>query len=226
MRKNFIFCLLVAIISVGLVFSGCSADILSECKNKVSDVRNSYFQGQTNSYFVSFSSGTRESPYVLDGKSGEKVEFGVVTIKPKQSDKEKMLTYIVQIDDKEYSGEFERSPFDDTYAGDIGKEILSSATIYVKINDGETEEIAQLECVSDKFEIDATKALELALAQVQTKVEQIANHKDYEIYIKIVADITQVVPEKYWLVMFLCECGESVSVIINPTNGNCEVKSV
>lgn len=122
-KKNICCYAFFIVICFCLFFVGCSQDPFKECQNKISDERENYFEGETQNYYVSFSSGMRESPYVLNGKSEPCVEFGVVTIKPKGEFKVESLTYCVCVDNDEYSGEFEQSPFDDSYAGDISKKV-------------------------------------------------------------------------------------------------------
>ncbi len=226
MNKKLVFYALSVTLCFCLLFTACSNDLLSVCKSRVSDIRYNYFQGETENYYVSFSSGLRESPYKLDGKSESKVEFGVVTIMPKEKQETKCLSYTVTIDDANFSGEFENSPFDDSYAGDIGKKVEDGSKISVKISDGENEETAELKCLSCDFKVTANQALEIAFSEVQAKVVDIAKHQNFEVYVKIVADIKQVAENKYWLVVFSCECGENVSVIITTDTGKCEVKTV
>lgn len=226
MKSKIIFSFLCSMVCAIFLFLGCGSDLMTDCEKRVSDIRENYFQGQTENYFVSFSSGMRESPYELDGICNEKVEFGVVTIVPKKTEEQKGLTYIVSVNDKEHSGEFETSPFDDSYAGDIGVKVGASDVITIKISDGSSEEIASMTCVTCDFDVDALSALQLAVEEVGNNLQDLMVHKNFEIYIKVVADIKQVVENKYWLVMFYCECGEFVNVIINPETGDCEVKNV
>ena len=207
------------------LFSACSQNILKECENKISDERENYFEGQTQNYYVSFSSGMRESPYVLNGKSENCVEFGIVTIKPKTFNGEEMLNYEIYVDNDEFCGEFEKSPFDDTYGADLGKKVDNNAVIIVKINNGNSEEVAEMTNAVNSFKISSHKALEIALNELGEKYYELRK-KDFEIYIKIVADITNKMPDKFYLVMFLDESGNSLSVIVNPKTGECEIKKL
>lgn len=208
-----------------LFFFGCSKMVLEECQEKISDERMNYFEGETQDYFVSFSSGVRESPYYLDGKSEQKVEFGVVTIKPKNSEQTKYITYNVCVNNDEFVGEFEKSPFDDTYAGDISKRVFDDDVLLIKLNDGEKEQTASMTNVSSKFKINSKKALEIALEELKPEYQAMKD-KNFEIYIKIVADITRKIDEKYYLVMFFAEDGKSLNVVINPMTGECEIKKI
>lgn len=208
------------------LFSACSNDILKEYEPYVSDMRENYFHGQTDSFYVSFCSGVRESPYNLDGQSKDKVQFGIVTVVPKKSGPTQGLKYVVSIDNEDFSGEFEQSPFDDSYAGDINKKISDDSTIFVSINDGGKVETAQLKCLTSDFNITSSDALKIALNEVQNEVKSLKSAKNFEIYVKLVTDITQKIDEKFWIVMFLDKDGNSISVLINPSSGECEVKKV
>ncbi len=222
--KNYVCAFFVLAVFVFL-FSGCNKSILDECQSKISDERQSYFEGETENYYVSFSSGKRESPYVLDGNSGEKVEFGVVTIKPKNTFIPQSITYNVCVNNDEFKGEFEQSPFDDTFAGDINKLVCDDDVLLIKINNGSGEEVANMQSVTKNFKVKSQKALLIALNELEDKFSSFKN-KDFEIYIKIVADITNNIKDKFYLVMFLdCE-KNTLNVVVNPYSGECEIKKV
>lgn len=208
------------------IFSGCSGNVLAECEKHVSDQRQNYFKGETENFYVSFSSGFRESPYALDGKPNNMVEFGVVTVIFKKRQATQQLTYVVSIDNIDFSGNFETSPFDDSYAGDIGVLANDDSTIFVSISNGSSTETAKMECVSQKFNINSKKALEIAVNKLSDELKNVSKNKNYEIHIKIIADLAQKVPDVFWLVMFLGEDLSSASVLINPTTGDCEIKKM
>ena len=208
-----------------MFFVGCHQDVLKQCQPKISDERQNYFEGESQNYYVSFSSGIRESPYILNGKSEQKVEFGVVTIKPKNFSGDESITYNVCVNNDEYIGEFERSPYDDTYAGDINKKVDDDCVLVIKINNGSGEEMATMTNISKSFKINSQKALLIAINEVGDKFSSL-KQKDFEIYIKIVADFTNKISEKYYLVMFLDVDGNSLNVIVNPTTCECEIKKL
>lgn len=224
--KKFAFLLLSFCFCFLFVFGGCSNNLLSECQKHISDERQNYFWGESDNFYVSFSSGTRESPYALDGIPNKSVEFGIITISPKKHKATQKLAYELNVNNQKFSGEFEQSPFDDTYASDINKMVDSNATVVVSITDGGTTEQATLECVSKNFNITSQNALEIALEQVKNELQEFSSKQNFEIHLKIVADINQNVSDKFWLVMFLGEDGKNITVLINPTTGECETKKV
>ena len=223
--KRLSFFMVLSAIAFFMLFVGCSNDDLKYFAQKVSDQRVNYFQGETTDYFVSFSSGVRESPYVLDGVSGDKVDFGIVLIKPKNSFEPQSITYNVFVNNEEFVGEFEKSPFDETYAGDINKKVLDDDVIIIKINNGAGEQEAVMTCITKDFKVDSNKALKIALDGLNEHKDKI-KEQNFEIYIKLFLDITNKIPDKYWIVMFLGEDGTSLNVLINPTTGECEQKKI
>lgn len=208
-----------------MFFVGCSQDVLKQCQPKISDERQNYFEGESQNYYVSFSSGIRESPYILNGKSEQKVEFGVVTIKPKNFVGDESITYNVCANNDEYIGEFERSPYDDTYAGDINKKVDDDCVLVIKINNGSGEEQAVMTNISKTFKINSQEALLIAINGARDSFSSF-KQKDFEIYIKIVADFTNKITEKYYLIMFLDVDGNSINVIVNPITCECEIKKL
>ena len=223
-KNKVIFSFLGVCMCAALVFGGCQVSSLENYKNQVSDIRENYFAGQSDNFYASFTSGMRESPYSFDGKSEEKVEFGVLTIAPKQALANTMLGYTISIDDQKYSGFFEESPFDNSYSADIEQKVDDSAKITLTVTDGQKEENISLECVSCNFQINAENALDLAYNELKEDLQTLCQDKGYEVYVKIVADLTQNVQDKYWLVLFCCECGDSISAIISTTDGTCLAK--
>lgn len=215
----------LAVVVVLFLFSGCDQGV-GALKKQVSDMRYDYYEGETASWYFSFSSGLREDPYVLDGLSKPKVEFGIVTVSPKKGTVYKGLSYTVNIDGVEFSGDFERSPFNETFAGDIEKRAADGAEIFVTITDGSSTEIANLTSVTANFAIDANDALELAIAEAESELEKLCKKGSVEVYVKIVADVSHTLSDKFWIVLFLSETGDEISIIINPTTGNCEAKSL
>ena len=223
-KNKVIFSFLGVCMCAALVFGGCQVSSLENYKNQVSDIRENYFAGQSDNFYASFTSGMRESPYSFDGKSEEKVEFGVLTIAPKQALANTMLGYTISIDDQKYSGFFEESPFDNSYSADIEQKVDDSAKITLTVTDGQKEENISLECVSCNFQINAENALDLAYNELKEDLQTLCQDKGYEVYVKIVADLTQNVQDKYWLVLFCCECGDNISAIISTTDGTCLAK--
>ncbi|MBR1926123.1 MAG: hypothetical protein IJ837_04695 [Clostridia bacterium] len=223
--KRLSFFMVLSVFMFSLLFVGCGSDDLKYFSQKVSDQRMNYFQGETTDYFVSFSSGVRESPYVLDGKTGDKVDFGIILIKPKNSSQIENITYNVFINNEEFVGEFEKSPFDETYAGDINKKVLDDDIIVVKINNGSGEQEATLSSVSKDFKVDSQKALKIAIEELGENKPKL-KEQNFEIYIKLFQDITNKIKDKYWIVTFLCEDSQSFNVLINPTTGECEQKKL
>lgn len=215
----------LTMIVIPFLFSGCGHGV-GTLKNHVSDIRYDYYEGETANWYFSFSSGLREEPYVLDGASKPKVEFGIVTVSPKKGTVYKGLSYTVNIDGVEYSGDFERSPFNETFAGDIEKRAANGAEIFVTVTDGSTIEIANLTCISANFAIGANDALELAIIEAESELEELCKKGRVEVYVKIVADITHTLSDKFWIVLFLSETGDEISIIINPTTGKCEAKNL
>jgi len=223
--KRLSFFMVLSVFMFSILFVGCGSDDLKYFSQKVSDQRMNYFQGETTDYFVSFSSGVRESPYLLDGKVGDKVDFGIILIKPKNSFQIESITYDIFINNEQFVGEFEKSPFDDTYAGDINKKVLDDDVVVVKINNGSGEQEAILSSVSKDFKVDSFKALKIAIDELgenKTKLKE----QNFEIYIKLFQDITNKIQDKYWIVTFLCEDSQSFNVLINPTTGECEQKKL
>lgn len=225
-RKNSLYILFLGLLGVCLIFfSGCNSDLKTECEKHIADIRNNYFEGKTDSFNVSFTSGKRESPYVLDGIANPLLDFGILTIYPNQASQDKAYLFCIEINGESLEGEFEKSPFDSSYAKDIERQCSDDCEIFVYIKDGTKVEIAKLECVSKAFALNSNKALQIAIDDGGQTLLNFLTDQNYEIYIKIIADGNKMFEEKFWYVMFLREDGEEYTIILDPNSSNVLAKN-
>ena len=220
-----IFYMLAIVFVVPFIFCSCGQNIHQKCKNNLADLRYNYFEAETENWAVSLTSGMRESPYNIDGISSDLVEFTIVTIVPKTSKINIGYAYQVDINEESFEGQFEKSPYDDSYAVDLGVKVEDEDEIYVYINDGQSSEVAKLECISKNFQLTAEDALFLAVDNATTEIN--TNLKNnFEVYVKIITDVNKQFNDKFWYVLFVDEEDNEITVILDPNSGEIILKKV
>jgi len=220
-KKILIIAFAAGLFAISFLFSGCGLNYYNLAKGSLSEIRYNLFEGESTSYNISLTCGEREKNYVMDGKSGEKVEFGVVFLQPKANVFVTAPSFEITVNQTKYTGDFEQSPFDSSLAGDFGKKVSDTDTITVKItNNGITEE-ATLTCVSCSFAVKALDALQIAVDEMAEQLLLLTNNGkiSVEVYIKIISDTSSAVASKMWFVSFYSAENDEVSAIIDPESG-------
>ncbi len=220
---------ILTLVLVFIPFFMCSCggpNLEAQCKNNISDIRYNFFSGESDSWNISLTTGKRESPYVLDGKSEQLVDFGILSITPKNLDIYGVFTYLIEIDDLKFEGEFEKSPFDNSFAADIGSMCSNEAEIFVYISDGQNEEVGKLSCISKEFFVDAETSLQICINEYSEDIKEFLSNCEFEIYIKIITDMNSVSNDKFWYVMFLKDNGEFFSFIVDPIKSEIIAKNL
>lgn len=222
------FLLISVFFAICFCFFGCGNNQNLIIQEKLSEVRYNLFMCQNDEVVVKFSSGFREDPYILNGKSENKKEFGIITVKFLKNipNKSSLPTFVITISDMDFDGEFELNPFDQTYVQDIETFVLDESSVYIKISFGDFSFESSLKNVSKDFVINHKDALNTFVKTYQKDIQQILKSGgDFEIYVKIINDPSLEIDKNYFYVCLISTIGESYSVVIDPQNGNILAKN-
>ncbi len=212
---------LVALLVASVVLLvGCGDKKLTEiAKNSISELHLNYFSGNTENYNIAMWSGLREEPYSQDGVKGDLVQFCVLSIVPNSLADVQAVEYTAEVNGQTYSGVFERSPFDRSFASDLKIALNDTDEIFVYlILNGETE-IAKLTCISSQFVITSTQALDIAVAHFLANEEAVQKFASgVEGQCKIIStDLNLGI--YFWYVAFINPQNERVAVVIDTKSG-------
>ena len=209
MKKIKLFLVFIFFFSFLLLF-GCKDNTNILVQEKISEVRFNLFTISSDEISVNFTSGFRENPYILNGKSENKKEFGVITVKflKEQENKSSLPNFVITINDMDFDGEFELNPFDQTYVQDVETYVLDDSIIFIKIMWGDYSFEGELKNLSKTFNLSSKKALNIF----------IKNNIDFEVYVKIINDPSINLDKYYFYVCLITTNGESMSVIIDPNS--------
>lgn len=205
-------------------FSGCSNNINQEIQERLSEVRFNLFEASSDIINVKFSSGFREEPYVLNGKSENKKEFGVITVKflINITNKTNLPSFVITINEMDFDGEFELNPFDQTYVQDIETFVLDDSNISIKILWNNIDFEGELKNLTNNYNCNHTKALSIFIKEYNKNLKNLLkNDIEFEVYIKIINDPSLEINKNYFYVCLLSISGESFSVVIDPLS--CEI---
>lgn len=214
-------------VPLALLF-GCHSNIKTAVQEKLSEVRFNLFEASNEEVNVRFTSGFREDPYVLNGKSENKKEFGIITVKFLKNlpNKNTSPNFVITISDMDFDGEFELNPFDQTYVQDIETFVLDTSTVSIKIMFGEFVFESALKNISKDFSINHKDALQIFTKEFQKNIHNLLkNGQDFEVYVKIINDPNLEINKNYFYVSLISTQGESFSLIIDPNSGTILAKN-
>lgn len=211
-----------------LIFSSCKINLNETLSLSLSEVRYNLFSASNEKVNVKFTSGFREDPYVLNGKSENKKEFGILVVKflTETPPSSALPSFVISINSMDFDGDFELNPFDQTYVQDIETFVLDDSKIVVKIVFGDFIYESELKSISNSFNINHKQALNIFTKQFQVKIEDyIKNNISFEIYVKIIDDPSLQIDKNYFYVALITNTGENLSVIIDPMSSKILAKN-
>lgn len=228
MKKKILVFLLLSVCLIS--FSACgSKDI--DLSQYLIEKRTTLYTAEDELYSVSFSSGTREQDYKLDGIVGEMVDFGIVTLSrldnaPLADDS---YTYTVQINDQTYTGFLEKSSVDNSYLADIGVSAPADASIKIQITFTGYSFNEELSNTSNQFLIDADKAIEIANENLKEELKNVTSDKNnkIEVVLKNLKDYSNSeLKNYYWYVGVISTNADTLGILIDASSGDVVAKKV
>ncbi len=208
MKKFGLFILLSLLLTTIFFLSACSNGFKKYTKS-VSEYRDDVFEGADADFSVEAMSGYRESPFEIDGRSGEKMDFCLVTISPREFDPLATYHYKVKLGEVEYEGDCVKHPFENTYSFEVAARCVDP-TFNVEINGKSVE----LRSVKSELFITPEKAFEIALKRLGDN--DIIKKKDHEIYIRLIKNPVNSSGGYFWYVAFVDEEQATCAVLIQP----------
>ncbi len=184
----------------------------------LSEYRKNLFVNKNSNYLVTFTSGERESNYIMDGKVSSLVDFGVLTLKFEKSFAGSKLQFELKIDDDTYAGEFERNPYDNTFVYDIGKQVSDDSKLTLYLVD--FDETLDLKCWSSEWEYSYKDALKVFVEKHKEQIDACMkdNNLQGEIFIKTVAEDSNL-NDIYWYCLLVGQNGEMFASLISVKTG-------
>lgn len=213
---------------VVILISGCNNNFNNKIQESLSEVRYNLYSVSNEQINVTFMSGFREDPYVINGKSENKKEFGIITVKflGEITNKSGLPNFIITINNVDFDGEFELNPFDQSYVQDIETYVLDNYEISIKIMWQDFVFEGDMKNISNGFNCNHKQALNIFTKEYKKEIEKlIKQNTSFEIYVKIINDPSLEIDKNYFYVSLVSINGQNFSIIIDPLNAKILAKS-
>ncbi|MBQ7797902.1 MAG: hypothetical protein IJ371_02135 [Clostridia bacterium] len=226
-----ILCVL-SVLLCGLMFVGCGSNKKNETNfnNHLIEIRNNLFAGNDEKYYATVCTGEREQDYALDGKVGELVPFGIVTIAKLDNERLNLDEYpfTLVVNGENITGSLEKSPYDNTYSADIEQVLPDDAEISLVLSVDGTNFNQPLSNVSSTFAINKDSAISIACEELKDSIKNLSKEDGNlsEAFIKILKDYSGESNRYYWYVGIISPDGKTSGVLIDTSNGEIISKKV
>ena len=200
---------------VCLSFCLCGCGELDDFKSRLSEIHFVYYTGETEHYKVWCSSGKREDTYQMDGKASKLVDFLLLSVEPKVDDAS-LTSCALSINGKTIPLNLEKSPYDSTYACDLGVLISGEDNLQAYLSYLDLTESVELVCESKTYKIQTENALKLAFKEFYPFIKDTT--EDYEMYLKIISS-QKTSNIQFWYARVLFSSGQERVCVIEPSSG-------
>ena len=200
------------------VLFGCGGSVLEKYTDSISELRDKVFCAESASYKIAAISGHREDPYEMNGVSGAKRAFTVITVTPTAFAPDKAYRYKAEIGDDVYEGDLLPHPFAQSLSADIP--VAAAADFTVSVTCDGTETLAVKNTVPGEI-IGAEKALSIALEKLRDELKRFRSHGKLhaEIYVRLMENPIDGNGGYFWYVAFVGEDKSTVAVLLKSDTG-------
>ena len=221
MMKKIALFSMVFVLSIFLI--GCSVTTVDLVEENLSEYTQTYYFAENEDFYCTLSSGQRESEYLMDGKSGDSVNFALLSLVLNGDLQGKVIKVKVVIDGAESEEELEINSLNNAYMIDLEREFSGNEQVEVDFSG----QRLKLENVSKAFGIDSKKALEIAVEQLEDKIlaQKRYNELNSECYLRVLDKKANSFDDLFWCFTVLDIEGKSSSVIISTIDGSVLAKS-
>lgn len=216
------------ILSLTLVFAvvafccalvcGCGESKLSKYDDNISELRERIFAAEDTDYKITAISGRREDPYEMNGVSGQKRDFTVITVTPTTFSPDKNYRYRAEIGESAYEGDLLPHPFARSLSADIPCE--ASGEFSLTITCGADSSFCVKPAETGEL-ITCEKAFSIALDKLDSELKRFRSKGklNAEIYVRLVENPIDGSGGYFWYVAFVGEGKETVAVLLKGDTG-------
>ena len=200
------FVIVVICCFMSLFFYNCKNNSLDNlCKNNISEIRETEYEGFDQDFWVSFSCGKRENPYVIDGKKGDMIDYGVIKLVFFNFENNFNLNFFsLSINNDDYIVDLEQNPFDNSLMADIKIKATENSYIFANVKYNDIEKIVKLEEFTKNFKINNINALSIFVNTYREVILSSVKNNDLlgEFHISILEKVAFDKNIKYWYINF------------------------
>jgi hypothetical protein len=206
----------VSALFLAVVLCSCASSFDKNDK-VISEIRVNRYEGSVASNFAYAVTGEREKDYKVDGKSGERVDFFILTVEGVFSSAPKCE---FTLNGKEYKGEMKKHPFGESYSFEVCEKITEKQVAVSVEIDGERHSATLVSVLAEN-----AKTHSFAFSVAQKELSSAINPHlkngvfDGEVYIRIVPNPVSDDGKYFWYVAFYKSADECFSVLIDIESG-------
>lgn len=221
MKKKIFLVGLLAVVAVSLF--GCGKSLEARVEENLSERTCVYYFAEGEGCYATLSSGEREEEYLLNGKSENKVDFALLSIKPSTNTAAKLIKANVSINDHSQVYELELNDLNGAYMVDLEQRLSGDESIVVEY----AGEALELQNLSKDFVIDDAKAIEIACNELAEKIDAIrkGNNLNAECYLRVLDKKANNFDDMFWCFTVVGTDKQTFSVIISTVDGSILAKS-
>ena len=168
-------------LAVCFLFAGCKETV--KIYDVMSEQTSLYFYGKADEFECNISVGKREERYIVDGIHGKTVDFSLVTLKVDEVVDDR-VEIVLELNGKNSTIVLELNPLNMTYMADLGYGLKGDDSIKIVYNECE----AVLNNISNSFNVDYKKAIDISMSELGREIEDFYKNKvlSCEGYLRIV----------------------------------------
>ena len=212
--------IIVIVVAIAIYFAYFRVDAISLAHKNISEQDKVCYYANNGNSQVKLISGTREEPYVLNGKSEDSKEFALI-IFCCDAQNVQNPTFVASIDDKSYNGILQNNPYDNTFVVDLEISVPENANINIKITINDETLNYEPTSMSKEWKISSEKALDIAIEHFSDIINQKASHKglDAELYLRIISDANNAFDKFFYHATLTLSQNEAYSIVIDVNTG-------
>ncbi len=170
------------------MFTGCTTAVSKKFKSSISESTYGLASAMDSTFKVDYKWGKREEPYASDGITMPKTEYGVITVTSLVGKLENhTASYKINIDNKNYEGDFLVNPYDKTFVIDL-KFIPNQTNEFLisVISNKKTYSYTLINELSEK-DVDCNEAVQIAEHTLENVLkEKLDKEETYEVYVRLI----------------------------------------
>lgn len=180
--------------------------------------------GTSSGFYASISSGVREEDYKMDGRSGKKVDFALLCVRPAQENNAtQKISGSLTIDGTALPVVLELNPFNGFYMLDLERRLSGQEQISFAYA-GQT---IALQCESNSFAVNDLDAIRIAAENLSDKILECrrGNNLGAECYLRVLDRRTNQLDSTFWCLTVVTEQNKTYSIVISAKDGSVLAKS-
>lgn len=200
-------CIVIAVFAAVIALCGISCGgATKKYEKSISEIRDAVYEGSSENFDVTAVSGVREQPFVADGAAGDKKEFTVITVKPKEFAPNMLYGYTVTVGGAEHTGLLSMHPFGESYSVELDCR-TKEPNIALNIKLGALSENIVLTSIVEDDDVSADRALDTAMNALKEELKPLkkGGGLNCEIYVRLIANPINAEGGYYWYVAFIGE---------------------